>query len=116
MFFLLRSLQMPRGYGLQIMFQAELAQGLPQVMADRVQLQQVLMNLMINGIDAMKDVDGVRELTINARWPEKEQVAMSVSDTGVRLPPQQADQTTVPVVRKAGLQYQPLQRGSFRPS
>ena len=111
MFFFLRSLQMPRGYGLQIMFQAELAQGLPQVMADRVQLQQVLMNLMINGIDAMKDVDGVRELTINARWTKKEQV--SVSDTGVGLPPQQADQTTVPVVRKAGLQYRPLQRGVF---
>ena len=100
-----------------ISVRTELAQDLPQVMADRVQLQQVLMNLMINGIDAMKDVDGVRELTINARWPEEEQVSMSVSDTGVGLPPQQADQTTVPVVRKAGLQYQPLQRGGlFRPS
>ena len=57
-----------------------------------MQLQQVLMNLMINGIDAMKDVDGVRELTINSRWPENEQLLVSVSDTGVGLPPQQADQ------------------------
>jgi PAS domain S-box-containing protein len=75
-----------------ISVRTELAQDLPQVMADRVQLQQVLMNLMINGIDAMKDVDGVRNLTINARRPEKEQVLVSVSDTGVGLPPQQVDQ------------------------
>ena len=38
---------------------------LPQIMGDRVQLQQVMMNLMINSIDAMKDVEGTRELTIN---------------------------------------------------
>jgi C4-dicarboxylate-specific signal transduction histidine kinase len=75
-----------------ISVRTELAQDLPQVMADRVQLQQVLMNLMINGIDAMKDVDGVRELTINARWPEKQQVLVSVTDTGVGLPSQQVDQ------------------------
>jgi signal transduction histidine kinase len=47
---------------------------------------------MINGIDAMKDVDGVRDLAINARRPEKDQVQVSVSDTGVGLPQQQADQ------------------------
>jgi signal transduction histidine kinase len=75
-----------------IAVRTELALDLPQVMADRVQLQQVLMNLMTNGIDAMKDVDGVRDLTINARWPEKQQVLVSVSDTGVGLPPQQVDQ------------------------
>ncbi len=75
-----------------ISVRTELAQDLPQVMADRVQLQQVLMNLMINGIDAMKDVDGVRDLAINARRPEKDQVLVSVSDTGVGLPQQQADQ------------------------
>jgi C4-dicarboxylate-specific signal transduction histidine kinase len=39
----------------------------PHIMADRVQLQQVLMNLMINGIDAMKSVDGTRELIIQSR-------------------------------------------------
>ena len=45
----------------------ELAADLPQVMGDRVQLQQVMMNLMINGIDAMKDVDGTRELAIKSQ-------------------------------------------------
>jgi C4-dicarboxylate-specific signal transduction histidine kinase len=75
-----------------ISVRTELAQDLPQVMADRVQLQQVLMNLMINGMDAMKDVDGARELTVKSRSTEKEEVLVSVSDTGVGLPPQQADQ------------------------
>jgi signal transduction histidine kinase len=61
-------------------------------MGDRVQLQQVLMNLMINGVDAMKDVDGARELSIKSERGEDEQVLVSVSDTGVGLPAQQADQ------------------------
>jgi PAS domain S-box-containing protein len=65
---------------------------LPQVMADRVQLQQVLMNLMINGIDAMKDADGMRELIIRSQQAEDGQLMLSISDTGVGLPPQQADQ------------------------
>jgi PAS domain S-box-containing protein len=69
----------------------ELAADLPQVMGDRVQLQQVLMNLMINGIDAMKNVDGTRELAIKSQRGEKEQVLVCVSDTGTGLPPEQAD-------------------------
>jgi C4-dicarboxylate-specific signal transduction histidine kinase len=72
-----------------VSLRAELAAGLPQVMGDRVQLQQVLMNLMMNGIDAMKDVDGTRELTIQSQRREDGQVLVSVSDTGVGLPPQQ---------------------------
>jgi PAS domain S-box-containing protein len=70
----------------------ELAADLPQVMGDRVQLQQVLMNLMINSIDAMKDGDGTRELAIKARRGEKEEVVVSVTDTGVGLPAQHAEQ------------------------
>jgi PAS domain S-box-containing protein len=70
----------------------ELAADLPQVMGDRVQLQQVLMNLLLNGMDAMKDVDTTRELIINSQPAKNEQVVVSVSDTGVGLPPQQADQ------------------------
>jgi C4-dicarboxylate-specific signal transduction histidine kinase len=70
---------------------AELATDLPHVMGDRVQLQQVTMNLMINGIDAMKDVAGTRELAILSQRAENERVMISVSDTGVGLPPEQAD-------------------------
>ena len=69
-----------------------LAADLPHVMGDRVQLQQVLMNLMMNSIDAMRDVDETRELTINSQRGENEQLVVSVSDTGVGLPPEQADQ------------------------
>jgi PAS domain S-box-containing protein len=75
-----------------INMRTDLAAELPKVTADRVQLQQVLMNLMLNGIDAMKDVDGTRELTIKSQRAEDEQLQVSVSDTGVGLPPQQEDQ------------------------
>src|SRR5467141_3632398 len=75
-----------------ISVRTDLAADLPQIMGDRVQLQQVLMNLMINGIDAMKDVNGVRELIISSQRADNEQVQVSIRDTGVGLPPQQADQ------------------------
>jgi signal transduction histidine kinase len=60
-------------------------------MGDRVQLQQVLMNLMMNSIDAMKDIDGRREITIQSQCGEDGQVLIWVSDTGVGLPAEQAD-------------------------
>src|ERR1700719_3581274 len=75
-----------------VSIRTELAADIPQVMADRVQLQQVLMNLMLNGIDAMKDVEGSRELSIKSQRDENEQTLVTVSDTGVGLPVQQADQ------------------------
>jgi len=76
----------------KILLRAELATDLPPVRGDRVQLQQVLMNLMINGIEAMKAVDGVRELAVKSQTAENEQVLVSVSDSGVGLPVQQVDQ------------------------
>jgi PAS domain S-box-containing protein len=75
-----------------ILVRTELAADLPRVMGDRVQLQQVLMNLMINSIDATKSVDGTRELAIKSQRADNEQLQVSVSDTGIGLPPQQADQ------------------------
>jgi len=75
-----------------ISVRTELAADLPQVMGDRVELQQVLMNLMMNGIDAMKEVDGQRELAIKSQRAEKEGLMMAVTDTGVGLPPQQEEQ------------------------
>ncbi len=65
---------------------------IPQTVGDRVQLQQVLMNLMINGIEAMKGVDGARELIINSQRAENDQLVVSVSDTGVGLPQQDGNQ------------------------
>jgi signal transduction histidine kinase len=72
-------------------FRTELGEDLPKVMADRVQLQQVFMNLMLNGIDAMKETTNGRELTIKSEAGDG-QLLISVSDTGVGLPPEQADQ------------------------
>ncbi len=70
---------------------AELTLGLPRVKADRVQLQQVFMNLMLNGIEAMKGNDAAGELTIRSERSGSGQLLISVSDTGVGLPPHQAD-------------------------
>jgi PAS domain S-box-containing protein len=74
-----------------ISIRTELAEGLPKVMADRVQLQQVLMNLMLNGIEAMKETSGGSELAIKSETDDG-QLLISVSDTGVGLPPEQGDQ------------------------
>jgi PAS domain S-box-containing protein len=56
---------------------------LPTTTADRVQLQQVLMNLMLNGIEAMQDTGG--ELTVASKRTEDDQPLISVSDTGIGL-------------------------------
>jgi len=74
-----------------ISIRIELAEDLPTVMADRVQLQQVFMNLMLNGIDAMKEASGESELTIKSEAGDG-QVLISVSDTGVGLSTEQVDQ------------------------
>jgi C4-dicarboxylate-specific signal transduction histidine kinase len=74
-----------------IAIRTELAQYLPKVMADRVQLQQVFMNLMLNGIEAMKETSGGSELAIKSEAGDG-QLVISVSDTGVGLPPEQVDQ------------------------
>src|SRR6202171_4150912 len=75
-----------------ISVRTELAADLHQVMGDRVQLDQVLMNLIANSIDAMKEVEGARELAVKSQRTEKEEALVSVSDSGVGLPVQQADQ------------------------
>jgi len=67
----------------------DVAEGLPKVMADRVQLQQVFMNLMLNGIQAMEKTGGV--LTIKVELRPDDQVQISVGDTGVGLPADEAD-------------------------
>jgi signal transduction histidine kinase len=76
----------------KISVRTELAADLPQIVGDRVQLQQVTMNLIVNSIEAMKDVDGIRELVIKSQRAENEQVLVSVSDTGIGIPPQLTEQ------------------------
>jgi PAS domain S-box-containing protein len=67
----------------------DLKDDLPSTVADRVQLQQVLMNLMLNGIEAMKDTGG--ELTVKSQLGEDRQIMISVNDTGPGLPVGKAD-------------------------
>jgi PAS domain S-box-containing protein len=73
-----------------ISMRTELAPDLPKITADRVQLQQVFMNLILNAIEAMKDTAG--ELTIKTELGQGGQLLISVSDTGVGLPDENADQ------------------------
>jgi len=71
-----------------VSIRTDLAADVPKITADRVQMQQVLMNLMLNAIEAMKETGGV--LTINSQ-PEDGHVLISVSDTGVGLPTENTD-------------------------
>ena len=77
-----------RGHGVSI--RTDLKDDLPMTVADRVQLQQVLMNLMLNGIEAMKDTGGV--LTVKSQLREEGQIEIVVKDTGPGLPVGKADQ------------------------
>jgi signal transduction histidine kinase len=76
-------------YGVSI--RVELTENLSYVAGDRVQLKQVLMNLMMNGIEAMDDGDATRELSICSRPAKNGRITVSVSDTGVGLPPVPVD-------------------------
>jgi PAS domain S-box-containing protein len=73
-----------------ISMRADLDESLPTIAADRVQIQQVLMNLMLNGIEAMKDTSG--ELTVRSEKSDDGQILLSVSDLGVGLPADKIDQ------------------------
>jgi C4-dicarboxylate-specific signal transduction histidine kinase len=75
-----------------ISVRTDLAADLPQIVGDRVQLQQVAMNLIVNSIEAMKDIDGKREMVIQSKRTENEPILVSVSDTGVGLPLQHTEQ------------------------
>jgi PAS domain S-box-containing protein len=74
-----------------ISLQTQLTADIPQVIGDHVQLLQVLVNLTVNGIDAMADVDGTREMVINSQPAADGHLMVSVSDTGIGLSPEQAE-------------------------
>lgn len=73
-----------------IAMRTELAPELPKANTDRVQLQQVFMNLMLNAIEAMKETAG--ELAIKSQLSDDGQLLISVSDTGVGLPAEKPEQ------------------------
>jgi PAS domain S-box-containing protein len=76
----------------QVSLQMELASALPVVLADRVQLQQVIINLAINGIEAMQPVTNQpRELVIQSHQDEAHQVQVTVKDCGVGISAENAD-------------------------
>jgi C4-dicarboxylate-specific signal transduction histidine kinase len=76
----------------QVSLQMELAPALPIILGDRVQLQQVIINLVMNGIEAMQPVtDRPRELVIRSRQDEAQQVLLSVSDCGVGISVEDVD-------------------------
>ena len=72
--------------------QTQLAEGLPHIQADRVQLQQVILNLIINAIEAMRDVgQGSRRLSISSGKDESGGVVVLVQDSGPGLPTESLD-------------------------
>jgi signal transduction histidine kinase len=75
----------------QVELQTELAVGLPNVLGDRVQLQQVLLNLIMNAIEAMGTISGRRLLTIRSAMRDPKSVTVSVHDSGVGIDRQKAD-------------------------
>jgi PAS domain S-box-containing protein len=83
----LRELQRSR-----VILQAELADDLPPVTGDRVQLQQVILNLLLNASDAMSGVDDrPRQLVIGTERDEGDRVRLTVRDAGAGLEPQSVD-------------------------
>ena len=70
----------------RVSLRTELAPALPMVLADRVQLQQVILNLVMNGIEAMQTVTGrPRQLVIRSEHNEARQVLVAVEDCGVGI-------------------------------
>lgn len=76
----------------RVSLRLQLATDLPPLLGDRVQLQQVLINLVINGIQAMADVaDDTHELLIESRWDSDGHVLVAVQDSGTGIDPENAD-------------------------
>ena len=76
----------------RVLLKTELAAAVPPVLADRIQLQQVLLNLLLNGMEAMRTVtDRPRALIIRSQLEEAEAIRVAVQDAGVGIDPQDLD-------------------------
>jgi C4-dicarboxylate-specific signal transduction histidine kinase len=70
-----------------VLVKMQLSEGLPRILGDRVQLQQVILNLIMNAIEAMSEVsEGSRELSISTSEAESGSVLVAISDSGPGLP------------------------------
>src|SRR5262249_40478704 len=70
----------------------DLGEGMPKILADRVQLQQVVLNLMMNAIEAMGSVqNGARVLGVNSELREGRDILITVQDSGPGIDPQNLD-------------------------
>jgi len=80
-----------------IVIRTELASGLPLITADKVQLQQVMLNLIMNGMDALLEKGGDKEIVISTRRSgDESEIMIAVSDSGVGLTPEQAEKVFEP--------------------
>ena len=76
----------------QVILRMELADDLPPVPADRIQLQQVILNLLRNAVDAMSEVNGrTRQLTVRTERSQRDSVCLSVEDVGIGIDPSKAE-------------------------
>jgi len=76
----------------RVSLRTELAPALPMILGDQVQLQQVIINLVMNGIEAMQSVtDRPRELVIGSHQDETHRVLVTVTDSGVGISAENAD-------------------------
>ena len=73
----------------RVSLRLDLAPALPAVLGDRVQLQQVILNLMVNGMDAMAPVtDRPHELVVRSQLDDSGQVLVAVQDSGIGIDPE----------------------------
>ena len=87
----------PRAVRHGIELQTELVEDLPEIMGDAVQLQQVLLNLIMNAIEAsMNQPKGRREIRLSSQWYPPAEAAVVVRDSGIGVDPAQLDQLFKP--------------------
>jgi signal transduction histidine kinase len=81
----------------RIAVETELDPHLPQITGDRIQLQQVLLNLIANAVESMAGVDGSRVLSVKSDLHDDGDVRLSVADTGMGISPEHVDRIFHPL-------------------
>jgi two-component system sensor kinase FixL len=89
----------------QIVLQKSLQPGLPAVLGDKIQLQQVVLNLVLNAVHALTLVEGSREILVQSRPTAPSEVTVTVQDSGIGINQEQSERMFVPFysTRKGGL-------------